>query len=228
MKDSSNKPLPYDSSITALILDTIELALLDKKSKPIQFDDMSNTTKEHTATCRKLKVEIATDIDKTKTMLTTPRGTKLDTSFVDYVWLRIIELFAQEDEPEQEQGSGFDDYFEELPGLEDDDFTLDTDYDFLFGEDDNLELDAEPECEQVKPSDVWTGFNVAISLKSEKGSYFISSYFKMGEETLDLAKLIIDGEDKDCPYSASGCHNSPFLLKISITTLDQPIITKRI
>ena len=229
MKDPSNKPLPYDSSITALILDTIEMAMMEKKSNPAPFEEGANAIQGQTKTSRKLRVEISTDIDKTKTMLTTPRGVSLDTSFADFVWLKIIELFAQEDESEPESESIFDEFFDDNDfdsDLEPDQFDFEPEYDFLIEDDDQYEPDQESEL--VKPSDIWTGFNVTISLKNEKGSYFISSYFKMGEETLDLAKLIIDGNDKDCKYSASGYHSSPFLLKISITSLDQPIITKRI
>jgi hypothetical protein len=229
MNDHSNKPLPYDSSITAMILDTIEMAMMEKKSKPAPFDEGSNSVQGQTKTSRKLRVEISTDIDKTKTMLTTPRGVSLDTSFADFVWLKIIELFAQEDESGSESEQVFDECFEDndLGGdFAADEFDFEPEYDFLIEDDDQYEADEEEDL--VKPSDIWTGFNVTISLKNEKGSYFISSYFKMGEETLDLAKLIIDGDDKDCKYSASGYHSSPFLLKISITSLDQPIITKRI
>ena len=73
MKDPSNKPLPYDSSITALILDTIEMAMMEKKSKPASFEEGPNSIQGQTKTSRKLRVEISTDLDKTKTMLTTPR-----------------------------------------------------------------------------------------------------------------------------------------------------------
>ena len=229
MKDPSNKPLPYDSSITALILDTIEMAMMEKKTKPASFDEGSDGFQGQTKTSRKLRVEISTDLDKTKTMLTTPRGVSLDTSFADFVWLKIIELFAQDDDSGPESDPVFDEYFDDNDldsELGPDEFDFEPDYDFLIEDDDQYDPDEDPDL--VKPSDIWTGFNVTISLKNEKGSYFISSYFKMGEESLDLAKLIIDGDDNNCKYSASGCHDSPFLLRISITSLDQPIITKRI
>ncbi len=92
MHNFNDNSLPYDNLITAQILDAVELELMDKASAHGAYDEKTEAQKKQTATSHKLRVEIVTDIDKTKTLLTAPAGSTLDMSFVDTIWLKIIEL----------------------------------------------------------------------------------------------------------------------------------------
>ena len=223
MHNFNDNSLPYDNLITAQILDAVELELMDKASAHGDYDEKTEEHKKQTATSHKLRVEIVTDIDKTKTLLTAPAGCTLDMSFVDTIWLRIIDLFNQsqpEPDPEiDDMLSDFDDF--------NDDFSLEPDYEFLFGENDDDGVEDEFGLKEAGPKSAWEGCNVTLSLKNEAGVYFISSYFQLEDGKADLLKLIVDDDVGNPQYRTTGDQENPFELKISITSLDQPIQTKR-
>jgi len=213
--------LPYDSSITTQILDVVDMALVQKTSNAPSSEQNPTANKQLTKTGRKLRVEITTDIDKTKTIVNTPGRIVLDSFFVDFVWLKIIELFSDKnaDEPEPDDIDGM---IAELDQFDDEpDFGFFPEADSLL--EDEPELNPEIEDNPGQPC----GFNISISLISNIGSYFISSYFDIGGENLDLAKLIVDGNTNKKKHIPTGLKNSPFLLKISLTSLDEPIVTNR-
>lgn len=214
--------LPYDNSIIAQILDVIDLVLIEKTSNLPVEEKKPKTTKEKTKINRKLRVEIITDIDKTKTQLSIPDNIIFDTAFLDYLWLKVIQLFAGEKDEEDADG-----LIENLDDFEE--FSDEPDYDVAYDSDPWLKAESEgTEPEDDEPEEnTWTSFNVSISIVSDSGSYFISSYFQLGEKNLDLAKLVVDGSAGKLNNHAFNRKNSPSLLRISITSLDEPVPTKR-
>ncbi len=216
--------LPYDSSITAQILDVVEIALIEKTSKVLSSDEKGGARSKQAGVDRKLRVEITTDIDKMRTTISIPTHAALDTFFVDYVWLKIIDLFSDRNERELES-DGIDDMAAGIDEFEQ--INAAWDGDFLFESDSLLDEESEFDPEVEKNEGQPCGFNISISLVSDTGTYFISSYFDISSENLDLAKLIVDGGPHKKKYTATGLKNHPFVLRICLTSLDDPITTNR-
>jgi hypothetical protein len=226
------KKLPYDPVITEIILAEIEYVIAHT----------TNSSEGKIAIEQMIKVIVKTDRSRTTNTLS-HHNIGLSNQFVESIWCKIVNELGEAWKEENQGRYATEPFCNEFLGLftddedeiedenkDEDDFdpfedSFYDDYTYPNDNHDSIE-DTPPDdpTNQDNDSPVWTGFNITLRFQTQKGLYFLTSYLRLNEEGMDLKKMVMDFSNSD-EYCTG--ENKPDCLEIIITTLTDPILTKR-